>query len=338
MGQETRLKGPSAASTPASIAAAKVERRKISTGDFMKALRRAVPSKSEHYFSRLAKVGDFPGIFVLSLRYESSHCILEFYLNMTICRTRQALSLEVKANRGVDYEALLGVSELSLLPAPVGADPTGAPVLKRRSAFMELLHLQHFSECVEYSGSVLQCIDAAYKTYAADQAEVKAQARAEEDSLASNARFNPQASSARIASTQASSARFQSNASSARFVPQASNAKFAPQASSAKFASRAVLTASAESHSGEGDAAAALSSADVTAMDIPSLPLGLVRQAVLKSDSNKTRSEINRLLSYCCKLTVEETLLLEARRTPFPVEEIKSRIRMKIVKKSPPIS
>ena len=72
--------------------------------------------------------------------------------------------------------------------------------------------------------------------------------------------------------------------------------------------------------------------------EVPSIPLGLVRQAVIRSDSNKTRGEVNQLLSYCCKLSIEESLLLEARKTPFPIEEIKSRIRMKIMKKSPPIT
>lgn len=56
MDSEDRLKGPMVTNTPASIASAKIERRKISTKNFMMALRRALRTKSEHSFNKLEKV------------------------------------------------------------------------------------------------------------------------------------------------------------------------------------------------------------------------------------------------------------------------------------------
>lgn len=56
MSLEPRLRGPSVTITLASITSAKAEKRKISYDNFMKALRRALPTKDEISFTRLAKV------------------------------------------------------------------------------------------------------------------------------------------------------------------------------------------------------------------------------------------------------------------------------------------
>lgn len=153
---------------------------------------------------------------------------------------------------------------------------------------MDLLHLQHLSECIEYVNHVITCIDNAYTLHAANLAVIKSQSKSE-----------------------------------------------ASSASSSRYSSKAVIVTNFDYEVKKEEVS---SSPSPGVVDLPSLPLGLIRQAVLTSDSNKTRSEVNRLLSYCCKLTIEEMLLMEARRTPFPVDEIKKRIRMKIIKKSAPIS
>ena len=68
--------------------------------------------------------------------------------------------------------------------------------------------------------------------------------------------------------------------------------------------------------------------------EIPAMPIRIYRNAILRTDENKTRNEVNKLLAYCTKFTIEEVLLLEARRTPFPLEDIKKRLRMKVIRKS----
>ena len=123
--------------TSAAVAAAKEESRKISFDDFLKALRRALPTKSERSHNKLAK----------------------------------ALSLEVKASRGVDFESVLGISDSPLVnisatagsakrPQPPGRE-TGAPItskfpepelpryitasngyVRKNSKFIDLLYLQ----------------------------------------------------------------------------------------------------------------------------------------------------------------------------------------------------
>ena len=70
--------------------------------------------------------------------------------------------------------------------------------------------------------------------------------------------------------------------------------------------------------------------------EIPAMPIRIYRNAILRTDENKTRNEVNKLLAYCTKFTIEEVLLLEARRTPFPLEDIKKRLRMKVIRKSIP--
>ena len=123
--------------TSAAVAAAKEESRKISFDDFLKALRRALPTKSERSHNKLAK----------------------------------ALSLEVKASRGVDFESVLGISDPPQVdtnatvgsvkrPQPPGSG-SGAPIaskhhepeapryitasngyVRKNSKFIDLLHIQ----------------------------------------------------------------------------------------------------------------------------------------------------------------------------------------------------
>jgi hypothetical protein len=209
----------------------------------------------------------------------------------------------VKANRGIDYEALLGVSDLqSSSEVDVRRNSNGNrrnsktsveadKPIKKRSMFMDLLHLQHLSECIEYVDYLIMCIDNAYTTHAAILTETQSQMKSDVASSASS-----------------------------------------------RHSSRAVIASNFGNEVNPVIASEVLNPLESRVADLPSLPLGIIRQAVLSSDSNKTRSEVNRLLSYCCKLTIEEMLLMEARRAPFPVEDIKKRIRMKIMKKSAPIS
>jgi hypothetical protein len=62
------------------------------------------------------------------------------------------------------------------------------------------------------------------------------------------------------------------------------------------------------------------------------------REAIVASDGNKTRSEVNRVMAYCSKMTIEDMLLTEARRTSLPLEDIIQRLKSRLVKKSPPIT
>lgn len=66
------------------------------------------------------------------------------------------------------------------------------------------------------------------------------------------------------------------------------------------------------------------------------MTLNKLREALIYADSHKTRTEINLLLSRACNLSVEETLLTEARRTPLSVEDFKRRLRSGLLKRSPP--
>ena len=138
--------GPLFSMTSAAVAAAKEESRKISFDDFLKALRRALPTKSDRSHNKLAK----------------------------------ALSLEVKASRGVDFESVLGISDPSQVninaivgcakrPQPPSSG-SGAPVtskylepeapryitasngyVRKNSKFIDLLHLQVCSYHTRYS-------------------------------------------------------------------------------------------------------------------------------------------------------------------------------------------
>jgi hypothetical protein len=215
----------------------------------------------------------------------------------------QAVILQVRANRGVDYESILGVSEAPIAKAVGGSkvvikarnllDDSGSD-LKKRSPFLELLYLQHFSECLEYTNYVLFCIDKVYDTHAAALAQAKLQAILDQTAVAST--------------------------------------------TSTKYSSKAIMSTNSEINVELMPSKSYDLGPAADEVEILSLPLGLVRQAIITSDENKTRNEVNRLLSYFCKLTIEEMLLLEARRTPFPIDDIKRRVRMRILKKSPPTS
>ncbi len=68
------------------------------------------------------------------------------------------------------------------------------------------------------------------------------------------------------------------------------------------------------------------------------LPINKFREALIYSDAHKTRTEINHLLARGCGLSVEETLLMEARRTAVAAEDFKRRLRAGLLKKSAPVS
>lgn len=59
------------------------------------------------------------------------------------------------------------------------------------------------------------------------------------------------------------------------------------------------------------------------------------RDALCYADSNKPRSDINKLLARGCGSTVEEMLLLEAKRVTISLEEFKRRLRSGLLQKSP---
>jgi hypothetical protein len=61
-----------------------------------------------------------------------------------------------------------------------------------------------------------------------------------------------------------------------------------------------------------------------------------LREAIMTSDPNKTRTEVNRLMAYCARLTAEDMLLAEAKKTPLPFHDIVARLRSRLLKRSPP--
>jgi hypothetical protein len=195
---------------------------------------------------------------------------------------------------------------------------------------MELLYLQHLTETVSFMAELLQSIDDAYTAHTGKIAETKAKAR--EEAAAVNAGRGRNA------------APNQTSADASAATDTEGQKKKVQIMVGHEHQSTNTLAKSAEPHHEDGDNAIASSANEKEAdkdgefavADVPSLPLKLVRAAIAKVDEHKPRADVNRLLAYCCKLTIEEMLLLEARRTPFSIADIKRRLRMKVVRKSPP--
>ncbi len=61
------------------------------------------------------------------------------------------------------------------------------------------------------------------------------------------------------------------------------------------------------------------------------------RDALNYADPNKSRADINKLLARGCCTTVEEILLMEAKRIPIPIEDFKKKLRSGLLQKSAPI-
>lgn len=66
------------------------------------------------------------------------------------------------------------------------------------------------------------------------------------------------------------------------------------------------------------------------------ISIGRLRDALSFADNNKTRTEINQWLARGCGASVEDTLLMEAKRTPIVLEDFKKRLRKGLLVKSPP--
>lgn len=65
------------------------------------------------------------------------------------------------------------------------------------------------------------------------------------------------------------------------------------------------------------------------------IALNKLREALVLSDANKTRMEINQLLARGVGCTLENVLLKEAKRVPVLIEEFKTNIKLGVLKKSP---
>lgn len=66
------------------------------------------------------------------------------------------------------------------------------------------------------------------------------------------------------------------------------------------------------------------------------MPVSRFRDAILGSDPNKPRSEVNEYLARGCGKSVEDMLLLEAKRVPINVAEFKKCLFSGMIKRSPP--
>lgn len=62
--------------------------------------------------------------------------------------------------------------------------------------------------------------------------------------------------------------------------------------------------------------------------------LSKLREALVTADPNKSRPEVNSLIARGCGVTVEEALLMEAKRDPIPLDPFMKRLRKELVKKS----
>jgi hypothetical protein len=60
------------------------------------------------------------------------------------------------------------------------------------------------------------------------------------------------------------------------------------------------------------------------------------REALNHADPNKSRTEVNKLLSRATGLSIEEMLLAEAKRVAVGVEEFKLRLKSGLIQKSAP--
>lgn len=67
---------------------------------------------------------------------------------------------------------------------------------------------------------------------------------------------------------------------------------------------------------------------------VAEISLSKLREALVLSDVNKTRGEINQLLARGAGCTLESVLLKEAKRVPVLIEEFKVNIRAGVLKKS----
>jgi hypothetical protein len=60
------------------------------------------------------------------------------------------------------------------------------------------------------------------------------------------------------------------------------------------------------------------------------------RDALNYSDPNKSRADVNKLLARGCGTTVEEMLLMEAKRTTVPIDLFKKKLHAGLLHRSPP--
>jgi hypothetical protein len=70
--------------------------------------------------------------------------------------------------------------------------------------------------------------------------------------------------------------------------------------------------------------------------DSSTMTVGKLRKALSYSDSNKSRIDINQLLSRGCGIAVEGMLLMEAKRIHVSVDDFKKRLRSGLLKKNAP--
>lgn len=73
-------------------------------------------------------------------------------------------------------------------------------------------------------------------------------------------------------------------------------------------------------------------------MNEKDMMIGKFRDALIYADPNKSRTEINKLLSRSCAMSIEEMLLAEAKRTMIPIEDFKLRLKSGLLQKSPPVA
>jgi hypothetical protein len=66
------------------------------------------------------------------------------------------------------------------------------------------------------------------------------------------------------------------------------------------------------------------------------LTISKYREAIIHADPNKSRTEVNKLLSRATAMSIEEMLLAEAKRMTVPVDEFKLRLKSGLLQKSAP--
>jgi hypothetical protein len=64
------------------------------------------------------------------------------------------------------------------------------------------------------------------------------------------------------------------------------------------------------------------------------MTIGKYREAIAFADTHKSRTEINKLLSRGCNMSLEEMLYHEAKKMPINVVDFKARLRSGLLQKS----
>jgi hypothetical protein len=185
---------------------------------------------------------------------------------------------------------------------------------RARSKFQELLFAHHAADCAAMEAAVMQSIDSALGESAGAVG------------VGADAGAGPGAGTT---ARPLHGAQATPTPHTAHFVPHS------PTTSLSSHASHPHDSASASASGPEVPAGGGTGSAPTA---VAELPIKKLREAILLADPDKTRVEVNYLLSKGTGCPMEEVLMKEAKRMSVPVEEFKSNLKGCLLKKSVPLA